>query len=103
MAEMDDSTSVDAVEDERKQRLSDNHIASSNHNKMLWKKTLQNENQEDIKLLGCENFAVFDSKLETHFITYFKQQDLNTQLCGLHRLKNSCNKRAFSGVMLKGI
>eukprot|EP00957_Ditylum_brightwellii_P083910 6376852-Ditylum_brightwellii.AAC.1 len=50
MAEMKDSTYVHDDEDERKQRLSDNFIASSDHSKMLLNETLQNKNQEDINL-----------------------------------------------------
>eukprot|EP00957_Ditylum_brightwellii_P081218 6178190-Ditylum_brightwellii.AAC.1 len=101
MAEMKDYTSVHTVEDKRKQQLCDNHITSSNYSKMLLNEMLHNKNQEKINLIGCENVATFDSKLETHFITYFKQQDVNTRLCGLHSLNNSCNKRAFSGIKQK--
>eukprot|EP00957_Ditylum_brightwellii_P054932 4163016-Ditylum_brightwellii.AAC.1 len=73
MAEMKDSTSVHAVEEERKERLSDNDITSSNHSEMLGNESLQNKNQEAINLLGCENVATFESKLETHFTTYFEE------------------------------
>eukprot|EP00957_Ditylum_brightwellii_P119731 9135346-Ditylum_brightwellii.AAC.1 len=75
---MKDSTSVDDVEDERKKRPPGNQIASFDHNKMLRNKNLQDENQEDINLLGCKSVAAFKSKLETHFITYFEQQDVNS-------------------------
>eukprot|EP00957_Ditylum_brightwellii_P060892 4622386-Ditylum_brightwellii.AAC.1 len=52
VTEIKNSTSVDAVEDKRKKRLSDNYIASFDHNETLLNKTLQNKNQEDINLLG---------------------------------------------------
>eukprot|EP00957_Ditylum_brightwellii_P006886 520881-Ditylum_brightwellii.AAC.1 len=44
--------------------------------------------------------AAFESKLSTHFITYFEQQDAGTRLCGLHSLNNATNKRTFKEEML---
>eukprot|EP00957_Ditylum_brightwellii_P186450 14195680-Ditylum_brightwellii.AAC.1 len=44
--------------------------------------------------------AAFESKLNTHFITYFKQQEVGTRLCGLHSLNNTSNQRTFKEEML---
>eukprot|EP00957_Ditylum_brightwellii_P056003 4244149-Ditylum_brightwellii.AAC.1 len=79
MAVMNDSTNVGAVDDKRKKSPPDNCVALFNHNKMLQNKNVQGKNEENnednIYLLGCVDLAAFESKLDTHFITYFEQQD----------------------------
>eukprot|EP00957_Ditylum_brightwellii_P188746 14367321-Ditylum_brightwellii.AAC.1 len=67
---------------------------------MLQNKSVQDENEEDneenIYLLGCTELAAFESKLDTHCIAYFKQQDVDIRLCDLHSLSNAPNKRTFN-------
>eukprot|EP00957_Ditylum_brightwellii_P004273 324698-Ditylum_brightwellii.AAC.1 len=85
MAEMNYSTDVGAVDDKREKTPPDNHVAPFDHNKMLQNENLQgknddnnneeDDNEEDVYLLGCADLAAFESKLNTHFITYFEQQD----------------------------
>eukprot|EP00957_Ditylum_brightwellii_P004272 324697-Ditylum_brightwellii.AAC.1 len=85
MTKMNDSTNVGAVDDKRKKAPHGNHVAQFNHNKMLRNETVQGKNEDnnneednnekDIYLLGCADLATFESKLNTHFITYFEQQD----------------------------
>ena len=47
--------------------------------------------------------AAFESKLNTHFITYFEQQEVGTRLCNLNSLNNASNKRTFKEKMLQNI
>eukprot|EP00957_Ditylum_brightwellii_P208899 15359454-Ditylum_brightwellii.AAC.1 len=80
MAEMNDSTNGGTVDDKRVKRPPDDHIALLDHNEMLWIKNGQDKNkeynnEEDIYLFDCADLSTFESKLDTHFITYFKQQD----------------------------
>eukprot|EP00957_Ditylum_brightwellii_P058563 4440779-Ditylum_brightwellii.AAC.1 len=105
MAVMNDSTNVGAVDD--KKAPPDNYVALFNHNEMLQNENIQGKNEEDneenIHLLGCTYLAAFESKLDTHFITYFKQQDVDTRLCGLQSLNNASIKRTFSAKILRNI
>eukprot|EP00957_Ditylum_brightwellii_P081719 6216663-Ditylum_brightwellii.AAC.1 len=87
MAEMNDSTNGGAM-------LRNNYIHDKNE---------EDNNEEDIYLLGCEDLATFESKLDTHFITYFEQQDVDTRLCGLHSLNNASSKRGFNMGILRNI
>eukprot|EP00957_Ditylum_brightwellii_P088390 6732365-Ditylum_brightwellii.AAC.1 len=93
---MNDSIDVGAVDDRRKKTPPDNFVVLIDHNKMLQNKNAQGANEED-------NFTAFESKLNRHSITYFKQQDVDTRLCGLHSLNNESNKRTFSAKMLWNI
>eukprot|EP00957_Ditylum_brightwellii_P103177 7863431-Ditylum_brightwellii.AAC.1 len=74
---------------------------------MLQNENVQVENEEDNEgnrhLLGCVGMAAFESKLRTHFITYFKQQEVGNRLCDLHSLNNTANKRIFKEKMLRNI
>eukprot|EP00957_Ditylum_brightwellii_P122247 9322016-Ditylum_brightwellii.AAC.2 len=113
MDEMNDSINVGDVDDKREKTPPDNYVALFNHNEMLRNENVQgknednnnekDKNEEEIYLLGCADLAAFESKLNTHFITYFKQQDVDTGLCSLHSLNNASNKRTFSAGMLKNI
>eukprot|EP00957_Ditylum_brightwellii_P001159 91311-Ditylum_brightwellii.AAC.1 len=47
--------------------------------------------------------ATFESKLSTHFITYFEQQEVGNGLCGLHSLNDASNRRTFKEEMLQNI
>eukprot|EP00957_Ditylum_brightwellii_P007163 544025-Ditylum_brightwellii.AAC.1 len=107
MAVMNDSTNVGSVDDKRKKTPPDNCVAPFDHSKMLQNENVQGKNkendEENIYLLGCADLAAFELKLDTHFITYFEQQDVDTRLCRLHSLNNASNKRAFSAKILKNI
>eukprot|EP00957_Ditylum_brightwellii_P051685 3918972-Ditylum_brightwellii.AAC.1 len=99
MAEMNSSTDVGAVDDRRKKTPPYNCVTPFDPNETLQSEKIQFENEEDNEvnnyLLSCANLAEFESKFNTHFITYFKQQNVDTRLCGLHSLNNAKNKRAF--------
>eukprot|EP00957_Ditylum_brightwellii_P012579 950446-Ditylum_brightwellii.AAC.1 len=113
LTEMDDSTNVGTVDDKRKKIPPDDHITSFDHNEILQNKNVQGKNEEDdneednnkegICLLGCADLAAFESKLDMHFITYFKQRDVDTRPCSLHNLNNVSNKRTFNAGMLRNI
>eukprot|EP00957_Ditylum_brightwellii_P004984 379409-Ditylum_brightwellii.AAC.1 len=79
MAVINSSTDVGIVDDRRKKRPPDNSVPLFDPNKMIQNKNVQVEIEEDIEvnnyLLGCANMEAFESKLNTHFITYFEQQD----------------------------
>eukprot|EP00957_Ditylum_brightwellii_P016017 1206837-Ditylum_brightwellii.AAC.1 len=79
MAVMNGSTDVGVAHDRRKKKPPDNFVPLFDPNKMLQNKNVQVENEEENKgnnhLLGCANMAEFESKLNTHFITYFEQQE----------------------------
>eukprot|EP00957_Ditylum_brightwellii_P193979 14773076-Ditylum_brightwellii.AAC.1 len=47
--------------------------------------------------------AAFESKLNTHFIACFEQQDVGTRLCSLQSLNNASNKMTFKEEMLRNI
>eukprot|EP00957_Ditylum_brightwellii_P132029 10066948-Ditylum_brightwellii.AAC.1 len=59
-----------------KKRLPDDCVPPFDPNKMLQNKNAQVENEEDIEgnnyILGCADMAAFESKSNTHFITYFE-------------------------------
>eukprot|EP00957_Ditylum_brightwellii_P051117 3875590-Ditylum_brightwellii.AAC.1 len=69
MAKMNASTNVGAVDDKRKKRPPDNHIASFDHNEMLENENVhgkneedtneEDDNEEDICLLSCADLAAF--------------------------------------------
>eukprot|EP00957_Ditylum_brightwellii_P056503 4283844-Ditylum_brightwellii.AAC.1 len=79
MAVINGFTDVGVVDDRSKKTLPDDYMSPFDPNKMLQNKNVQVENEEDNEvnsyLLGCANMAAFESKLGTHFITYFEQQE----------------------------
>eukprot|EP00957_Ditylum_brightwellii_P188541 14353685-Ditylum_brightwellii.AAC.1 len=79
MAVINGSTDVGVVDDRRKKKPPDKCVPLFDPKKMLQSKNVQVENEEDNKgnnyLLSCANMAAFESKLNTHFITYFKWQE----------------------------
>eukprot|EP00957_Ditylum_brightwellii_P167777 12772081-Ditylum_brightwellii.AAC.1 len=76
---MNGSTDVGFDHDKREKTVSDNDVPPFNPNEMLRNENVQVENEEDNKgnrhLLGCVDMAAFESKLKTHFITYFERQE----------------------------
>eukprot|EP00957_Ditylum_brightwellii_P105444 8038622-Ditylum_brightwellii.AAC.1 len=79
MAVIRGSTDVGVVDDRRKKKPPDDCVPPFDPNKMLQSKNVQVKNEEDNEgsnyLLGCANMAAFESKLNTHAITYFEQQE----------------------------
>eukprot|EP00957_Ditylum_brightwellii_P093003 7080918-Ditylum_brightwellii.AAC.1 len=100
MAVINGSTDVGVVDDRSKKKLPDDYVPPFDANKMLQNESVQAENEEDNEgnsyLLGCADMAAFESKLSTHFITYF-------ELCGLQILNNASNRRTFKEKMLQTI
>eukprot|EP00957_Ditylum_brightwellii_P059850 4543663-Ditylum_brightwellii.AAC.1 len=107
MAVMNGFTDVGVFDDKREKTPPDNCVALFDPNKMLQNKNVQVENEEDNEEnnypLGCANLVAFESKLNTHFITYFEQQDVDTILRSLHSFNNALNKRSFKSGMLRNI
>eukprot|EP00957_Ditylum_brightwellii_P154301 11742310-Ditylum_brightwellii.AAC.1 len=107
LAMINDSTDVGVVDDRREKRPPDDCVPLFDPNKMPQNKNLQVENEKDIEvnnyLLGCADMASFEAKLNTHFITYFEGQDVDTRLCGLHSLNNASDKRTFKEEILWNI
>eukprot|EP00957_Ditylum_brightwellii_P045886 3480416-Ditylum_brightwellii.AAC.1 len=79
MAVINGSTDVEVDHDRRKKTVPDDYVPPFVPNKMLQNENVQVENEEDNEgnrhLLGYANMAAFESKLRTHFTTYFEQQE----------------------------
>eukprot|EP00957_Ditylum_brightwellii_P184859 14079142-Ditylum_brightwellii.AAC.1 len=49
-----------------------------------------------VHILGCWSKEEFKDKSKTHFVTYFERQDEKFLKCGLHAMKNACNRMIFT-------
>eukprot|EP00957_Ditylum_brightwellii_P049205 3733412-Ditylum_brightwellii.AAC.1 len=72
MAVISGSTDVGVVDDRREKKPPDDCVPQFDPNKMLQHKNVQVENEED------NEGNNYKSKLNTHFIAYFEQQEVGT-------------------------
>ena len=104
VAVMNGSTDDGFYHNTRTKTVTDDDVSPLDPNEMLRNENVQLENNNGNRhLLGCVDMGAFESKLKTHFITYFERQDVGNRLCGLHSLNNAANKRVFKEGMLRKI